>query len=214
MNICLKKRRLYQYCIEQCIPGDGVTQKPTVEAKIIDANVEACSLITNFLDARTFAALVMSEEITQNSYLLWKKVNERFASSTFNSKARIWSKFKKLTYNSNLKYFIANTQKCLSDIASVGIAVEEEILSFSIINKLPEEFHSLIEQVTLNAETQGNTNAILNVFHEANLKEEALSTDTTRALILKKDIFPSKIVHYCSNGEHNPLVTTHGPEKC
>ncbi|MBW0537074.1 hypothetical protein O181_076789, partial [Austropuccinia psidii MF-1] len=161
----------------------------------------------------TFAALVTSEETTQNSYLLWKKVNERFASSTFNSKGRIWSKFQKLTYDNSLKDFLANTWKCLSDIASVGIAVEEEILAFSILTKLPEEFHLLIENVTLNAETQGNPDAILNVLHEATLKKDALSTDTSRALILKKDSFPSKIVHYCSNGKHNPLVTTHGPEK-
>ncbi|MBW0537624.1 hypothetical protein O181_077339 [Austropuccinia psidii MF-1] len=210
MIICLKQRRLYQYCI----PGDGVTRTPTLEAKIVDANVEACGLITNFLDSRTFAALVTSEEITQNSYLLWNKVNERFASSTFNSKARIWSKFQKLTYDNNLKDFITNTQKCLSDIASVGINVEEEILAFSILTKLPDEFHSLIEKVTLNADTQGNPDAILNVLHEATLKEEALSMDTTRALILKKDTFPSKIIHYCSSGKHNPLVTTHKAEKC
>ncbi|MBW0484797.1 hypothetical protein O181_024512 [Austropuccinia psidii MF-1] len=138
MIICLKQRRLYQYCIEQCIPGDGVTQTPTVEAKIVDANVEACGLITNFLDSRTFAALVTTEEITHNSYLLWKKVNKRFASSTFNSKARIWSKFQKLTYNDILKDFIENTQKFLKNISAVGIAVEEEVLAFSILTKLPE----------------------------------------------------------------------------
>ncbi|MBW0559131.1 hypothetical protein O181_098846 [Austropuccinia psidii MF-1] len=194
--------------------SDGVTQTPTVEAKIVDANVEACGLITNLLDLRTFAALVTTEEITQNSYLLWKKVNKRFASSTFNSKARIWSKFQKLTYNDSLKDFIANTQKCLKNISAVGIAVEEEVLAFSILTKLPEEFHSLIEKLKLNAETQGSPKAILNVLHEAALKEEALSVDTTRALVLKKDNLPSKIVHYCSNGKNNPLVTTHGPEKC
>ncbi|MBW0487332.1 hypothetical protein O181_027047 [Austropuccinia psidii MF-1] len=116
-------------------------------------------------------------------------------------------------YDDNLKDFITNTQKCLSDIASVGINVEEEILAFSILTKLPDKFHSLIEKVTLNSDTQGNPNAILNVLHEATLKKEALLTDTTRALILKKDSFPSKIIHYCSNGKHNPLVTTHKPEK-
>ncbi|MBW0490454.1 hypothetical protein O181_030169 [Austropuccinia psidii MF-1] len=214
MILFLKQRQLYQYCIEQCIPGDGVTQTPAVEAKIVDANVGACGLITNFLDSRTFAALVTLEEITQNSYLLWNKVNERFASSTFNRKARFWRKFHKLTYDNNLKDFITNTQKCLSDIESVGINMEEEILAFSILTKLPDKLHSLIEKATLNANTQGNPDAILNVLHEENLKEEALLMDTTRALILKKDTFPSKIIHYCSNGKHNPLVTTHKPEKC
>ncbi|MBW0527800.1 hypothetical protein O181_067515 [Austropuccinia psidii MF-1] len=213
MIICLKQRRLYQYCITQCVTGDGKTQTPALEAKVIDANAEACGIITNFLYSRTFSALVTSEEITQNSFLLWNKVNERFASLSFNSKAQIWSRFQKLIYEDNLKDFIANTQKCLSNIASVGIAVEDESLAFSILTKLPEEFHSLIEKVTLNADTQGNPDAILNVLHEAALKEEALLVDSTKALVLKKDKFPSKIVHYCSNGRHNPLITTHRPEK-
>ncbi|MBW0521938.1 hypothetical protein O181_061653, partial [Austropuccinia psidii MF-1] len=161
------------------------------------------------MDSRTFAALVTSEDITQNCYLLWNKVNEQFSSSSFNSKARVWSEFQKLVYKNNLKEFIANTWKCLSEIA-----VEDKILPFLILTKLPDEFHSLIKKVTLNAKTQGNPDAILNVLHEAALKEEALSNDSTKALALNKITFPSKIVHYCSNGRHNPLVTTHGPEKC
>ncbi|MBW0473208.1 hypothetical protein O181_012923 [Austropuccinia psidii MF-1] len=181
MIISLKQQRLYQYCVKQSVPGDGETRTPAVEAKLIDANVEACGIITNFMDSRT--------------------------------KARVWSKFQKLTYENNLKEFIANTRKCLSDIALVGIAVEDEILAFSILTKLPEEFHSLIEKVTLNADTQGNPDAILNVLHEAALKEEALSTESTKALALNKENFPSKVVHYCSNGRHKPLVTTHGPDK-
>ncbi|MBW0491430.1 hypothetical protein O181_031145 [Austropuccinia psidii MF-1] len=140
MIICLKQRRIYQYSVKECIPGDGETQTPTVEAKVVDANVEACGIITNFMDSRKFAALFKSEEITQNGYQLWKKVNKTFASSSFNSKARILSKFQRLTYEDNLKEFIANMRNCLSDIAS--------------------------------------------------------------------------IIHYCSNGKHNPLVTTHSPEKC
>ncbi|MBW0550591.1 hypothetical protein O181_090306 [Austropuccinia psidii MF-1] len=209
MIICSKQRRLYQYCIKECIPGDGETRTPTVEAKVVDANVEACGIITNSMDSRTFAALVTSEEITQNIFQLWKKVNKRFASSSFNSKARIWSKFQKLTYEDNLKEFIANTRKCLSNISLTGIAIEDEILAFSILTKLLDGFHSLIEKVTLNAETRGIPNAILNVLHEA-----ALSIDTVKTLALNKEIFPSKIVHYCSNGKHNPLFTTHSPEKC
>ncbi|MBW0526258.1 hypothetical protein O181_065973 [Austropuccinia psidii MF-1] len=186
MIICLKLQRLYQYFIKQCVPGDEETRTLAV-----DANVEACGIITNFMDSRTFAALVTSEDITQNHYLLWNKVNDQFAYFSFNSKTRVWS----------------------NDIASVGIAVEDEILAFSILTKLPDEFHSLLEKVILNAETQGNPDAILNVLHEAALKEEALSNDSTKALALNKINFPSKIVHYCSNGRHNPLVTTHGPEK-
>ncbi|MBW0518303.1 hypothetical protein O181_058018 [Austropuccinia psidii MF-1] len=183
MIICLKQRRLYQYCVKECIPGDGETRKPTVEANVVDANVEACGIITNFMDSRTFAAPATSEEITQNRYQLWKK-------------------------------FIANTRKCLNNIALVCILVEDEMLAFLILTKLPDEFHSLIEKVSLNAETQGNPDAILNVLHKAALKEEALSMESTKMVALNKKSFLSKIVHYCSYRKHNPLVTTHSPEKC
>ncbi|MBW0476113.1 hypothetical protein O181_015828 [Austropuccinia psidii MF-1] len=214
MIICLKQQRLYKYCVKQCVPGDGETRIPTVEEKLVDVNVEACGRITNFIDSRMFAALVISEDIIQNCYLLWSKFNKQSASLSFNSKARVWSKFQKLTYKNNLKEFIANTRKCLSDIALVGIAAEDKIIAFSILTKLPEEFHSLIEKVTLNTDTQGNPDTILNVLHEASLKEESLSTDSPKVSALKKENFPSKVVHYCSNGRHNPLVTTRGPDKC
>ncbi|MBW0535020.1 hypothetical protein O181_074735 [Austropuccinia psidii MF-1] len=117
MIICLKQRRLYQYCIKECIPSDCEMRTPTVKEKVVEANVEACGIITNFMDSRTFVALVTLEEIKQNSFQLWKQVNERLASSSFNSKARIWSKFQNLTYEDNLKDFIANARKCLRDIS-------------------------------------------------------------------------------------------------
>ncbi|MBW0551651.1 hypothetical protein O181_091366 [Austropuccinia psidii MF-1] len=89
------------------------------------------------------------------------------------------------------------------------IAVKDEILVFSIVTKLREEFHSLIEKDPLNANTQRNPDAILNKLHE-----DALSTDYIKDLALNKEKFPSEISHYCSNGRHNPLVTTNGREKC
>ncbi|MBW0552127.1 hypothetical protein O181_091842 [Austropuccinia psidii MF-1] len=176
MIICSKQQRLYQYFVKQCIPGDGETRTPAVQAKPIDTNVEACGIITNLMDSRTFTVL--------------------------------------LIYENNLKELIENTRKCLSDIALVSIAVEDKILAFSILTKLPEEFHSLIEKVTLNAATERNPDAIRNVLHEAAVKEEALSTNSTKVLALNKENFPSKIFHYCSNGRRNPLVTTHSPDKC
>ncbi|MBW0541108.1 hypothetical protein O181_080823 [Austropuccinia psidii MF-1] len=214
MIICLKQQRLYQYCVKKFIPRDVGTRTPVVEAKIIDENVEACGIITNFMHSRMFEALVTSEDITKSCYLLLSKVNKVFASLSFNSKARLWRKFQKLTYENNLKEFLENTQKCLSEIALVRKAVEDKSIAFLILTKLPEEFHSLIGKVTLNADTQGNPDTILNILDEAALKEYSFSTNSTKLLALNKENFPSTVVHYCSNERHNPLVTTHGPDKC
>ncbi|MBW0573884.1 hypothetical protein O181_113599 [Austropuccinia psidii MF-1] len=77
-------------------------------------------------------------------------------------------------------------------MASVGISVEDEILSFSILTKLYHDLHSLIKKVTLNGETQGNPDAILKVLHEAALKEEALSIHSVKPLALTEESFSSK----------------------
>ncbi|MBW0523615.1 hypothetical protein O181_063330 [Austropuccinia psidii MF-1] len=153
----------------------------------------------------------------ENTYLLWSKLTNCFASSTFNSQARIWSRFSKITYNGNLQSFISELSQSLKEIKTVGIKVGTKILAFAILLKLPDDFNSLIEKVTLNTKTQGSPDAILNLLHDAALKEEALrssfDTNIDSRMALNRETFRSKTIHYCSNGCHNPLAS-HPPEKC
>ncbi|MBW0483825.1 hypothetical protein O181_023540 [Austropuccinia psidii MF-1] len=75
----------------------------------------------------------------------------------------------------------------------------------------------LIEKVILNTKTQGSPDAILNLLHDAALKEEALKssfdTNIDSRMALNRETFRSKTIHYCNNGRHNPLAS-HPPEKC
>ncbi|MBW0560108.1 hypothetical protein O181_099823 [Austropuccinia psidii MF-1] len=64
----------------------------------------------------------------------------------------------------------------LNKIKTVGIEVGIKILAFAILTKLPDNFNSLIEKFTLNTKTQGCSDAILNLLHDAALKEEALKS--------------------------------------
>ncbi|MBW0540999.1 hypothetical protein O181_080714, partial [Austropuccinia psidii MF-1] len=131
--------------------------------------------------------------------------------------ARIWSRFPKITYNGNLRSFISELRQSLNEIKTVGIEVGTKTLAFAILTKLPDDFNSLIEKVTLNTKTQGSPDAILNLLHDAALKEEALkssfNTNTDNRMALNRETFRSERIHYCSNGHHNPLAS-HPPEKC
>ncbi|MBW0515471.1 hypothetical protein O181_055186 [Austropuccinia psidii MF-1] len=176
-----------------------------------------CNIITNSLDSCTFAKIVVGDEEMENTYLLWSKITNHFSSSTFNSQARIWSIFSKTTYNRNLQSFISELRQSLNKIKTVGIKVGIKMLAFAILTKLPDDFKSLIEKVMLNTKNQGSPDAILNLLHDAALKEEALKSpiefNMDSRMALNRETFKLKTIHYCRNGHQNPLAS-HPPEKC
>ncbi|MBW0516878.1 hypothetical protein O181_056593 [Austropuccinia psidii MF-1] len=185
--------------------------------KIIDANIETCNIITNSVDSCTFSEIVVGDEEMENAYLLWSKIANRFASSTFNSQARIWSRLSKITSNRNLQSFISELRQSLTQIKTFGIKVGIKTLALAILTKIPDDFNSLIEKVTLNTKTQGSPNAILNLVHDAAVKEEALKssikTNIDSKMAPNRETFKSNTIQNCSNGRHNPLAS-HPPERC
>ncbi|MBW0550844.1 hypothetical protein O181_090559 [Austropuccinia psidii MF-1] len=159
----------------------------------------------------------IGDEEMENTHLLWSKLTNCVASSTFNSQARIWSRFSKITYNGNLRSFISELRQSLNKIKTVGIEVGTKTFAFAILTKLPNDLNSLIDKVTLNTGTQGSPDAILNLLHDAALKEEpfksSVESNIDSRMALNRETFRSKTIHYCSNGRHNPLAS-HPPERC
>ncbi|MBW0511148.1 hypothetical protein O181_050863 [Austropuccinia psidii MF-1] len=150
----------------------------------------------------------------ENRNLLWSNLTRRFASSTFNNQARIWMQFCRNSYNGNLQSFISEIRQCLNDLISVKVEVGTPTLAFTILTKLPEEYHNVVKKVTTNTETLCNPNAILNLLHDVALKEEALhNQNNSQKLVLNREMFCSKTIHYCKDGRHNPL-DSHPAERC
>ncbi|MBW0502680.1 hypothetical protein O181_042395 [Austropuccinia psidii MF-1] len=95
ISIYLRQKRLLSYC-NNPITSALDAKKPTkAENDELDARNEACALITSTLDSQTFSELV-NEVTSQNSQKLCKRINKWFASSSFNSKARVWRWFLKM----------------------------------------------------------------------------------------------------------------------
>ncbi|MBW0520377.1 hypothetical protein O181_060092 [Austropuccinia psidii MF-1] len=115
-----------------------------------NANIGTCNIITNSLGSSTFTEIIVGDEEMENAYLLWRKMTNCFASSSFKSQARIYSRFLKITYNGNLQSFITELRKSLNEIRTVEIEFGSKKLTFSILTKIPDNSNSLIEKVTLN----------------------------------------------------------------
>ncbi|MBW0467292.1 hypothetical protein O181_007007 [Austropuccinia psidii MF-1] len=156
------------------------TRPSAADNKIIDANAETCNLIAGTLDSNTFTQIFNDDETMENAHLLWNKLTKHFASSTFNNQARIWMRFCRITYNGSLQGFISEVRQCLNEVIIVKVEVGTPTLAFTILTKLPEEYHNIVEKVTANTETLGNPNAILNLLHDVALKEEALNLQSTK----------------------------------
>ncbi|MBW0470626.1 hypothetical protein O181_010341 [Austropuccinia psidii MF-1] len=166
----LWKKKVYIHCIEKTVPSISAETCPSsAYKKIIN-----CSIIANSLDSNTSSMIVIGYADMENAYLLWKKLTNLFTSSTFNIQEKIWSRFSKISYNGNLQSFITELRKSLNEIKTVGIEVRTKTVSFSILTKVPHNFSSLNENVTLNTKTQGKPFAIFNLLHNAGPKEESL----------------------------------------
>ncbi|MBW0508666.1 hypothetical protein O181_048381 [Austropuccinia psidii MF-1] len=211
----LKHKKIYQHCVDETLPSINSDTRPSAaDNKIIDANAETCNLIAGTLDSNTFTEIFDDDETMENAHLLWNKLTRHFASSTFNNQARIWMSFCRITYNGSLRSFISDIRQCLNEVISVKVEVGTPTLAFTILTKLPEEYHNIVEKVTANTETLGNPNAILNLLHDVALKEEALNLqNNNQSLALNREVFCSKTIHYCKDGKHNPLAS-HPADKC
>ncbi|MBW0491417.1 hypothetical protein O181_031132 [Austropuccinia psidii MF-1] len=200
----LRHKKLYHHCVDTTLPIIEDDSRPSAaENKVIDANAETCNLIAGTLDSATSTEIFDDDETMENANLLWSKLTKCFASSTFNNQARIWMRFCRITYNGNLQSFILEIRQCLNEVISVKLEVGTPTLAFTILTKLPDAYHNVVEKVTTNTETLGNPNAILNLIHDVALKEEALhNQNNNQTLALNREVFQSKNIHYCKDGRH------------
>ncbi|MBW0546121.1 hypothetical protein O181_085836 [Austropuccinia psidii MF-1] len=211
----LKHEKIYHHSVDATLPVIEDDLRPSAaENKVIDANAETCNLIAGTLDSTTFTEIFDDDETMENANLLWSKLIKCFPSSTFNNQAQIWMRFCRINYNGNLQSFISEIRQCLNEVISMKVEVGTTTMALTILTKFTEEYHNVVEKVTTNTKTLGNLNAILNLLHNFGLKEEALQNQNNKqTLVLNREVFQSKTIHYCKDGRHNPLAS-HPAECC
>ncbi|KNZ61103.1 hypothetical protein VP01_14511g1, partial [Puccinia sorghi] len=91
-----------------------------------------------------------------DALLIWKSINEYFASQHAANRARVWNNFSYLEFNSaDVLGLVTKTKAAIEQLHEVGINCEPNILAFEIIKKLPKtpEFIGISTSITQSGAT-------------------------------------------------------------
>ncbi|MBW0501514.1 hypothetical protein O181_041229 [Austropuccinia psidii MF-1] len=204
--------------VDVCENPIGQDSTPASRNKWNKQSFEEINLITSGINQRVFLEVVRPET-SEKADLLWTSINEHYASKRNMNKGRVWMNWQKLNYTRNLQLYIDNTQKFLLDLQYVNVKLPPEILSYMILGKLGNDssLTQVVEMITYNDNLLEKPNQVLLRLQEyANLqtaKVTSKDSPSVSALISSSD-HKFKIVHFCSNGLHNPKCTTHRKDQC
>ncbi|KNZ50955.1 hypothetical protein VP01_4157g2 [Puccinia sorghi] len=99
----------------------------------------------------TVHANVITHTNKNDVLLIWKLINEYFASQNAANRARVWNNFSYLVFdNSEVLGFITKTKAAIEQLHEVGINRDPDILAYEIIKKLPKtpEFTGISTAIT------------------------------------------------------------------
>ncbi|KNZ50745.1 hypothetical protein VP01_4260g3 [Puccinia sorghi] len=94
---------------------------------------------------------VINHTNKDDALLIWKSINEYFASQQAANRARVWNNFSYLVFNSSdILGFITKTKAAIEQLHEVGISRDPDILAYEIIKKLPKtpEFTGISTAIT------------------------------------------------------------------
>ncbi|MBW0534400.1 hypothetical protein O181_074115 [Austropuccinia psidii MF-1] len=173
-------------------------------------------IISCQVNNRVFIEVV--KQFSTDSHLLWKKLEEQYASKKAVNRGRVWMQWIKFAYNGDLQNYIDNSRMLMMALETVNITVPNECHSFSLLGKLTGDpkMHSYVEVLTLNEDLIKDPELVLaklQEFHNNSSSQEKSSSSPPSALI-SESAHPYKITYFCSNGKHNPMCTTHSKDQC
>ncbi|MBW0541403.1 hypothetical protein O181_081118, partial [Austropuccinia psidii MF-1] len=212
ITILLRSKDLLDVC-EKPMPSDLST---TATNKWNKSSFDAISIITCRVNNQVFIEVV--KQFSTNAHLLWKKLEEQYASKKAINRGQVWMQWRKFAYNGDLQNYIDNSRMLMMALKTVNITIPNECHSFSLLGKLAGDpkMHSYVEVLTLNEDLIKDPELVLaklQEFHDNSSSQEKCSSTPASALI-SEPAHPYKITYFCSNGKHNPMCTTHSKEQC
>ncbi|MBW0476338.1 hypothetical protein O181_016053 [Austropuccinia psidii MF-1] len=149
MKIHLRSRDLLDVCKKRMPEGASTSQAN----KWAKASYEAIDIITTRVVKKVFCEVV-NEENFADSYLLWNKIIEQYASKRAVNRGRIWMEWQRFFFDGDLQNYIDDWQKMTLELESVNIKVPNGLLSFSLLGKLGGDcdLSQFVYSLTLNEE--------------------------------------------------------------
>ncbi|MBW0486120.1 hypothetical protein O181_025835 [Austropuccinia psidii MF-1] len=181
MTMLLQSKELLDICEKE--PEPGVSAAATNRWTKVSYN--AVNLITSCVSNKVFIEVIKLK--TKNSYLLWTKLKDKYAS-------------KKAT-NQGLGILLP------PDLLSFTIL--RKLMG-------DPKVYQCVKLLTLNEDLVGNPDKVLSKledFHNKSNLQESQPLSSASELI-SENSGPFKITHYSANGSHNSKCTNHSKEEC
>jgi hypothetical protein len=218
MKVHLRGKDLWNICIT-CLPIEPAPSSTAV-AKHSKAMNEAISIIIPRLNARCYRECVNSITM-DDSFLLWEQLADQYASHSVINQGRVFMSYAALNYHGDFQKYIDATRKSLIDMDTVDMTIPKKITSYFILGKLMNrDLDQVVDKTAFKPDVMIDPYKVLNALQEFQTHKKnklidtprgtaLLSTYSSGSLIPSKSKFPSKVIHYCANGEHNPKYTSH-----
>lgn len=222
IQIFLKHKNLLKYCLEEVNP----TLSGAAEANHMSKRTETALILISRISSEAFDAVIDIDN-AEDPYYIWKNILNRYASQSFNNKARIWLKFMRMEWSGDLKGFIQECRKMLNEVAMVKLGVPANVLCYSILAKLPKHMWTIVDTMVLNESLVSVPEATLSKLQEFVYAEESRKPEAKTEVTKIKEESASALyqqsntrkfnrtrnTNYCGQGKHNPL-SAHTEDKC
>ncbi|MBW0554794.1 hypothetical protein O181_094509 [Austropuccinia psidii MF-1] len=213
MKINLRSRYLLEVC-KKLVPSDASTSALN---KWTRASFEAIKLITTRITERVFREVINCETI-ENSRELWSKITEQYESERAVNRGRVWMDWQQCFYDGNLQCYIDTCQKLMMELDAVSIIVPNELLSYSLLEKLGGNRHlsKFVESLIFNEDIIEKPQSILSRLQDfcGHNQHSSHGKETMSNSLMTTLDEPHKIIYYFSNGKHNNKCTTHRKAEC
>jgi len=218
MKAHLRSKDLFHVCLSPQAPDLTPTSLEKDNRKIS----QAVDIIMRSLSNLAFETIINPEN-DEHPHLIWNKINDRYASKSFNNRGCLWLKFMRMEYRGDLKNYIQDCRNMMTDMSVVLLGVPEDILCFTILSKLTEDMWQTVDSIMMNEDNIKSPEATLSKLQElvfldesrmkksTQYKSEAPSTVTALFENQKKN--PNPRCQLCKPGHHNPKAN-HPEEKC
>ncbi|KNZ46381.1 uncharacterized protein VP01_7318g1, partial [Puccinia sorghi] len=152
-----------------------LTQAGVISIATRDKLAEAMNILIDYLSELAFDAVVTPSN-EEDPHALWNKIISQYSSTSVNNKGRVWLKFMRYEYNGQLKTFITDISHLLNEIAVVKLGVPNDVLCFSILAKLSEDMHNVVENIIMSEYNVTHPDATLSKLQELVYLEESRKT--------------------------------------
>ncbi|MBW0467494.1 hypothetical protein O181_007209 [Austropuccinia psidii MF-1] len=143
----------------------------------------------------------MDDETMEDENILWKRINEQYASKTAINRGIVVMEWVAIAYKGNLEDFAKKCCKASVDLALVNIKIPPNVLLYMILGKLCDHtsMYHLADSLAMSTEATENPTVTLNLLqnyakHLGSKQKDLVEEQSNTSLLMNSSSHPSKLV--------------------